>query len=105
MIDRCLEAYTMVISPKSCIKLSTIVMGNNGERGFAIHARRTIQKNEVIHELIGMMPLDNDTPHSRLSEITPHPVHNQSHEDPRILFGPIRFINHLCLHFNAEVCI
>jgi hypothetical protein len=81
------------------------MMGCSGERGFAIHARRAIQENEVIHELIGMMPLDNDTPHSRLSEITPHPAHNQSAQDPRILFGPIRFINHLCLHFNAEVSI
>lgn len=105
MINRCLEAYNMVISPNSCIKLSTIVMGCNGERGFAIHARRSIQKNEVIYELIGMMPLDNNSPHSRLSEITPHPAHNQSPQDLRILFGPIRFINHLCLHFNAEVRI
>ena len=80
-------------------------MGHNKERGFSIHARCAIQKNQVIHELIGMMPLDNDSPHSRLSEITPHPAHNQSPQNLRILFGPIRFINHLCLHFNAEVCI
>lgn len=94
----------MVLSPRSIVKLSVVAMGAEREKGSAIHARKNIQKNQTIYELIGMMPHDNDTANTHLSEITPVPGQDQSLGELRILFGPIRFVNHLCRDFNAAVC-
>jgi len=95
----------MIIHPDAAVKLSTVTFGPNKNIGFAIHARRSIVKDEMIPELIGMMPMDNKTPHTNLSSIQPHIAQNQHHRSERVLFGPIRFINHLCINFNAEVSI
>ena len=100
---RCIAAHSMIIQPNAAVKLSTIKLGPSKNIGFAIHARRLIRKGEAIPELIGMMPMDNDTPHTNLSSIQPHFSQNQDHRSERVLFGPIRFINHLCINFNAEV--
>jgi len=99
-ISRCIAAYSMVINPASSVKLSCMKMGPLDTLGFAVHAVAAIQKEQVIRELVGLMPKDNKAIHSGLSCITPSSYHNQSTRVVRILFGPIRFI---CMMPNVEV--
>jgi hypothetical protein len=63
-------------------------------------------EHEVIYPLIGLMPVDARAEHSRLSEIHPHTSQvgqKAKAEKPRILVGPLRFVNHACRSYNAEV--
>jgi len=91
----------MLINPGASVKLSAVDVGS--KRRFGIRAAREIKKNDIIHELIGLMPMDNETPHTRISEITPSSGQNQPTDALRILFGPMRFVNHLCSNSNASV--
>lgn len=68
--------------------------------GFGVRAAQNIQKGDYIYELSGLLAADGATPHTRLSESIPF---GNAGQDRRVLFGPIRFVNHLCVHFNAEV--
>ena len=47
-----------------------------------------------------MVATDNNTPHMCLSETIPF---GGASQDQHVLFGPIHFVNHRCVHFNAEV--
>ncbi|KAF8964935.1 hypothetical protein BDZ97DRAFT_1918635 [Flammula alnicola] len=96
-----LAAYSMVINEAGSVKLSTLPMGRGKELGFSIQAKKDFKKNEIIYELLGLMPMDNETPHSRLSEVRVHSSQNQPSGSVRVLSGPIRFVNHLCKEFNA----
>ncbi|KAF8970779.1 hypothetical protein BDZ97DRAFT_1651914 [Flammula alnicola] len=102
VIEWCIAAYAMIINPESTVKLSVIALGPERITGFAIHANRMIKKGEQIYELVGLMPKDNKTKHSELSCVKPNPSQNQSPRVERVLFGPIRFINHVCEIPNAE---
>ena len=93
----------MVINPCSVVKLSCIRLGQEETLGFAIHATRPIPKGLRISELVGMMPSDNKWPSSDVSRIKPSAAHNQSNRVERVLFGPIRFVNHICAMPNVEV--
>jgi hypothetical protein len=75
---------------------------NDDELGFGVRATRLIVKGEYLYELSGLLAIDNNTPHTRLSESTPFGFGDSS-QDVRVLFGPIRFVNHQCIGFNAEV--
>ncbi len=94
-------AYSMVIHPSSAVKLKVTRVGS--DLGFSIFAARDIKLHEAIYELTGAMPSDSEAQHSQLSAITPHQNHSLPDLAPRILFGPARFINHLCKNFNVEV--
>lgn len=85
------------------VQLRITRLGQEGNLGFAIYANRDIKCQESIYELIGAMPVDAETPHSGLSAIDPHPDQDLADGDSRFLFGPARFINHLCKDFNVEV--
>ncbi len=98
-----LLAYSMVIHPSSAVKLKVTRVG--ADLGFSIFAARNIKYHEPIYELTGAMPGDSEAQHSELSAITPHEHHSLPDLDTRILFGPARFVNHLCKDFNVEVCI
>ena len=92
----------MPFNPGSCVTRSSITIGSS--RRYGILATRDIKKNDIIYELIGLMPIDNDTPHTRMSEITANPCQNQPIDALRILFGPMRLVNHSCTKSNAAVC-
>ena len=68
--------------------------------GFGVKATRAINQGDYVYELAGLLATDNDTPHTRLSETIPF---GSSSQDIRVFFGPIRFVNHECVNFNAEV--
>jgi len=94
-------AYSMIINPQSPIKLVQRAMGLDGSRGFGILAQRTIQENEYIYELPGMIAKSaRPSIQSNLSIIIPHHCQKQGTEE-RVFFGPLRFVNHLCLGYNV----
>lgn len=97
--ERCISAYALIVQPTSVARLYKRKMNDN-ELGFGVRATRPIVKGEYLYELSGLLAIDNDTPHTRLSESTPF---GDLPQDVRILFGPIRFVNHQCIGFNAEV--
>lgn len=75
-----------------------------GGLGFSVVARKNLPEGIYIYELTGMMAADGEAIHSRLSEITPYPSQRKVKGcQPRVLFGPARFINHDC-NPNVEVC-
>jgi len=98
-----LLAYSFAINPQSKIALKQASLGSDLTRGFSVVSTCEIPKDATIHELIGMMANDGRTPDSDLSAINPHPDSNQSASVRRILFGPARFINHMCKSYNAAV--
>ena len=99
LFQRCISAYALIIQPTSAARLYQKRL-NDGHIGFGVRAMKDIVKGEYVYELLGLLAIDNDTPHTRLSETTPF---GNSSEDVRVFFGPIRFVNHLCVNFNAEV--
>lgn len=102
---RCIAAYTMVINPSSPIRLTQQPMGPNGIRGFGIVATRLIQENEYIYELPGMIAKSSRPDiQSMLSIIVPHPRQKEMIEE-RVLFGPLRFVNHICQGYNIMVSL
>jgi len=76
----------------------------DGKLGFSVEARKDIPGGVYIYEMMGMMAADTEATHSKLSEITPYPSQRKKKgKEPRVLFGPARFINHDCCP-NVEVC-
>jgi len=75
-------------------------MGKKKE--FGVEAARNFCKGEYIYELVGHVPIDSLAKHTDLSVTVPH-VNQGEALEPRVLFGPIRFINHHCKQYNVEV--
>ncbi|KAF6744046.1 hypothetical protein DFP72DRAFT_1079097 [Ephemerocybe angulata] len=98
LLEWCISAYSMLVIPSSSTRLRTLDLG--GQKGFGVCARTPIPYNTTLHELLGMMPADNNTPHSGLSAITPSPSQDQPVNSERVLFGPLRLINHRCRTHN-----
>jgi hypothetical protein len=71
-------------------------MGSPGIRGFGIVASVPLLAGEYIYELTGLLSVDGNAEHTRLSEI------RAADNTVRILFGPLRMLNHDC-NPNAEV--
>jgi hypothetical protein len=93
-----------VIHPDSPVGLRWIEF-HNREHGFGIVATAEIPEGRPIYELVGAIasgPTSND---SQLSSITTHEhsVHDKCLGTSRILYGPLRFVNHRCLNYNAQV--
>lgn len=63
-----------------------------GPRQFAIIAEEELPQQTIIHELTGLLSSDpaDGTSHSNLS------VMQDLDGVPRVLFGPIRLVNHCC---------
>jgi len=105
IIGRCITAYSMVINPSAPIKLVQRPIGPGGPRGFGIISRRFIQKNEYIYELPGMIAKSSrPSIQSKLSIIVPHHGQKQGKEE-RVLFGPLRFVNHICEGYNITASL
>lgn len=68
--------------------------------GFGIKARVDLDPDEWLFELAGLVPSNACEDHTWLSVIK-----RSNHRQPRLLAGPIRFINHICGTPNAQVRI
>ncbi|KAJ7875941.1 hypothetical protein B0H14DRAFT_2568535 [Mycena olivaceomarginata] len=67
----------------------------NPEFGFGIIASVALLAGEYIYELMGLLSVDGNAVHTRLSEI------RAADKTVRILCGPLRMLNHDC-NPNAE---
>lgn len=101
---RLIPAYAMVIQPKiASVRLKTFRPQPDSESlMFGIFTTEKIPAGTYIYELIGLMAQTQYENHSNLSEIYAHPDQNKG-QGPRVLFGPIRFLNHECKLSNVEV--
>ncbi|KAJ7856945.1 hypothetical protein B0H14DRAFT_2752016, partial [Mycena olivaceomarginata] len=70
-------------------------MGPNRIRGFGITASVPLPANEYIYELAGLILVDGNAEHTRLSQ------YEATDKTVRILIGPLRMVNHNC-NPNAE---
>jgi hypothetical protein len=68
----------------------------NPEFGFGIVSSIALLAGEYIYELMGLLSVDGNAVHTRLSEI------RAADKTVRILCGPLRMLNHDC-NPNAEV--
>lgn len=103
---RLIPAYAMVVQPVPAsihLKKFRSQLDSNSWT-FGIFATEKIPAHTIIYELMGLMAQNPYEHHSDLSEIYAHPDQKKG-QGPRVLFGPIRFINHECRKSNAEVCI
>jgi hypothetical protein len=99
-------AHAQLLSAESPVRLKVVRMGDEGGKGFGIQASRNIGKGELIYELIGLMAIDSVTSNSGLSEIHPHKTQvgrKRDRANPRVLVGPLRYVNHVCKGSNVSV--
>ncbi|KAJ7264021.1 hypothetical protein B0H12DRAFT_1217267 [Mycena haematopus] len=86
-------AYAALFASWSVVSMRMVPIAGVGPRQFAIIAEEDLQPQTVIHELIGLLssdPADNAS-HSNLS------VLQDLDGIPRVLFGPLRLLNHCCV--------
>ncbi|KAJ3515190.1 hypothetical protein NMY22_g14514 [Coprinellus aureogranulatus] len=102
VFEWCLAAYSMLIDPQSRLRLRAIRMGPDRAFGFGLFARQPIPANTELWEGLGVMPYDNSTPTTNLSLITVADGQDQRPGLARILYGPMRMVNHLCRTYNSE---
>lgn len=100
---RCISAYALAIHPESCVRLQKIRMGRTQDWGFGLFARRPIAKGSTVWEAVGMCPVDGSSSHSELSCIKTAEGQNLPAGSERVMYGPLRMVNHRCRTFNAEV--
>jgi hypothetical protein len=97
---RVLRAYSFLYLKHSDVKLKATTIRQRKQ--FGVEACRKFCTGEYIYELVGLVPIDGKAKHTELSVTTPHIDQGEALE-PRVLFGPIRFINHHCKDSNVEV--
>jgi hypothetical protein len=78
--------------------IKRLEMGPNRIRGFGITASVPLPANEYIYELAGLISVDGNAEHTRLSQ------YEATDKTVRILIGPLRMVNHDC-NPNAEVSL
>ncbi|KAJ2912799.1 hypothetical protein MD484_g7604, partial [Candolleomyces efflorescens] len=98
----CIAAYALSIHPDSSIHLKKLAMGPDRTWGFGLVATRRICKGSTLWEALGMCPGDFSASHSELSCITIAKGQNQPAGAKRVMYGPLRMVNHRCRSFNAE---
>lgn len=104
ILFRLIPAYAMVIQPVSIASVRLRKFRPQSTREawtFGIFATEKIPAGIFLYELMGLMAENPYQKHSDLSEVYPHPAQNKG-QSPRVLFGPIRFVNHEC-QSNCEV--
>jgi hypothetical protein len=79
-----------------------VIKTADSRREFGVKATRAFRTGEYIYELAGLVPTENLAEHTNLSLVVPH-VDQGEVLEPRVFFGPIRFINHHCVSYNVQV--
>ncbi|KII86353.1 hypothetical protein PLICRDRAFT_43942 [Plicaturopsis crispa FD-325 SS-3] len=98
----CFAAYTSVMRSASPVRLITCAMGPERTNQFAVVASAPIPGGVTVYEMLGLMAINDDCPHTNLSVMLPDPMQT-GHQGPRIMIGPLRFVNHICEGANAEI--
>ncbi|KAF8163870.1 hypothetical protein K438DRAFT_1775781 [Mycena galopus ATCC 62051] len=97
MEDKRNWSCVVLLAPWSPVKIQSHPLQQGGYRQMCIHAGRAIQKGEVLYELAGQLAsdLESEISHTHLSQM------KAWDKTTRILFGPIRWLNHHC-NANTE---
>ncbi|KAJ7831494.1 hypothetical protein B0H14DRAFT_2804500, partial [Mycena olivaceomarginata] len=87
-----LSAYCILLAPWSAVRIRTHSFNADSAREMSIHANRDIVQDEFIYELAGHLGADlaSKSKHTDLSTM------RSSDKKRRIIFGPIRWVNHHC---------
>ena|ERR1700734_1598946 len=109
---RVLSTYYLIVHEDSPVRLKKLEIkspmqehqpaGRGEKYQFGVKAIEDIPTNVFIPELLGLMASDTEADHSGLSEIAPHPKQTGPTE-PRMMIGPLRFVNHICKKKGALV--
>ncbi|KAJ7829588.1 hypothetical protein B0H14DRAFT_3143865 [Mycena olivaceomarginata] len=91
----CFDAYCILQAPWSVVSLKVLPLGPEQTRGFGIAASVPLTAKEYIYELAGLISVDGNAEHTRLSE------YEATDKTIRLLIGPLRMVNHDC-NPNAE---
>ncbi|KAJ7431086.1 hypothetical protein B0H11DRAFT_2132123 [Mycena galericulata] len=85
-------AYAALFARWSVVSVRAVPIAGVGPRQFAIIAEEELPQQTIIHELTGLLSSDpaDGASHSNLS------VMQDLDGVQRVLFGPIRFVNHCC---------
>ncbi|KAJ6601241.1 hypothetical protein DFH09DRAFT_1271034 [Mycena vulgaris] len=86
------EAYSILLAPWCIVRLRVLPMGPSSQVQFGIFAREDIQEGDIVWEMMGMLSstAEKNARHTHLSEMKDWDSVN------RILYGPVRFVNHDC---------
>ncbi|KAJ7840174.1 hypothetical protein B0H14DRAFT_3458263 [Mycena olivaceomarginata] len=87
-----LSAYCILLAPWSAVRIRTHSLNPDSAREMAIHAKHEIAQGECVYELAGQLAADaaSKSKHTDLSTM------RSCDRTKRILFGPIRWVNHHC---------
>lgn len=97
VLTRFITAYSLVISKEATVRLSTVRFPGT-RRQFGIKATVPLVAEEIIYDLVGCFCSDVSAEHSGLSVV------KSEDGSSRVLYGPIRYVNHGCHPSNnAEV--
>ncbi|KAJ7939658.1 hypothetical protein B0H13DRAFT_2300351 [Mycena leptocephala] len=91
----CLQAHVVLLAQWSPVKLALVHLGTAGALQFGIVTRHDIPQGTRLYELEGRLSVDNVDGEAKekttaLSEMRAHDGTS------RVLFGPLRFVNHDC---------
>ncbi|KAF5335574.1 hypothetical protein D9611_003080 [Ephemerocybe angulata] len=100
VLEWCISAYGALLNPRSQVKLKVIPM-DTVTKGFSLFARRDIPKGSYVWEAMGMVPADNASTSTLLSTTETTAEQNQPSGEERVLYGPVRMINHRCKTYNV----
>ncbi|KAJ7430293.1 hypothetical protein FB451DRAFT_1324664 [Mycena latifolia] len=87
------KAYAILLAPWSAVRLRVCALGPQQKVQFAIFAQANIPADAFLWELSGALSKDDEknTHHTHLSEMAGY-----DGRTTRILYGPIRLVNHSC---------
>jgi hypothetical protein len=91
----------VLLAPWSCIQLKLVKLGQAPEPQFGIFAKQDIPAKVPIYELAGLLSSDSVDGDAKSKTTSLSEMYGPN-GSTRVLFGPIRFVNHSC-GFNSVV--
>ncbi|KAK7020006.1 hypothetical protein R3P38DRAFT_2454383, partial [Favolaschia claudopus] len=90
-----IEAHAMFLAPWAPIQLKLFRYGADAPNQFAVFATRAIPAGRIIYELVGQLSLDNVDGEAK-KKTTQLSEMEARDGTSRVLYGPIRMVNHSC---------
>ncbi|KAJ7082458.1 hypothetical protein B0H15DRAFT_803271 [Mycena belliarum] len=84
------RAYAVLRAPWSPVQIKHVRMGVDRDRGWGLVASTTIRKDEYLYEVLGALTVDMTEEQTDLSTMTVYGGKT------RIMWGPLRLVNHDC---------
>ncbi|KAJ7605665.1 hypothetical protein DFH06DRAFT_1348517 [Mycena polygramma] len=91
----CLRSMVVLLAAWSPVKLSLVKLGEDERVQFGIRAQACIEADALIYEMVGQLSSDSVDGKAR-AKTTALSEMSAFDGSSRVLFGPIRFVNHSC---------